>query len=158
MDMNSLIEEELPGNQDLRDQLMDMLSDQELAYKLPGNNPTVGELCEEMGQIQQVYTHSFKTFRHDWAYRDSKPETPNSVASLKVWYKKLDAQLIEALNGLSEADVHTKQIDRGHGSTPSAYVQFQMYREAILIFYAKASVYLKALEKPYSDEWKRWVG
>lgn len=156
--MNSLIEEELPGNQALRDQLMDMVSDEELAYKLPGNNPTLGELCEEMGQIQQVYTHSFKTLKHDWAYRDSKPETPNSVASLKDWYKKLDAQLVEALSGLSESDVHNKQIDRGHGSTPSPFVQFQIYREAVLIFYAKASIYLKALEKPYSDEWKVWVG
>ena len=52
MDMNSLIEEELPGNQDLRDKLMEMLSDQELAYKLPGNNPTVGELCERL-QVQR---------------------------------------------------------------------------------------------------------
>ncbi len=156
--MNSLIEEELPGNQDLRDQLMDMLSDADLAYKLPGNNPTLGELCEEMGQIQQVYTHSFKTFRQDWNYPASMPETRNSVASLKVWYKKLDAELVEALSGLSEVDVHAKQIDRGNGSTPSPYVQFQIYREAILIFYAKASMYLKALEKPYSDEWKRWVG
>lgn len=156
--MNSLIEEELPGNQALRDQLMDMLSDHDLAYKLPGNNLTLGELCEEMGQIQQIYTQSFKTFRHDWAYRASKPETPNSVASLKDWYKKLDAELVEALSGLSEADVHDRQIDRGHGFTPSPYVQFQIFREAILIFYAKASIYLKALEKPYSEEWKRWVG
>ncbi len=156
--MNSLIEEELPGNQELRDQLLDMISDGELAYKLPGNNPTLGELCEEMGQIQQVYTHSFKTFKHDWEYRDSSPETPNSTASLKAWFKNLDAQLVEALSGLSEADVHAKQIDRGHGFTPSAHVQFQIYREAVLIFYAKASIYLKALQKPYPDEWKRWVG
>ena len=156
--MNSLIHEELPGNQDLREQLLDMLTDQELAYKLPGNNPTLGELCEEMGQIQQVYAHSFKTLTLDWTYCDSMPETPNSVASLKVWFQKLDAQLVEALSGLSETDVHTQQIDRGHGFTPSPYVQFQIYREAILIFYAKASMYLKALEKPYSEEWKRWVG
>lgn len=156
--MNSLVEEELPGNQDLRDQLLDMLSDQDLAYKLPGSNPTLGELCEEMGQIQQVYTHSFKSFKHDWAYPYAKPEAPDSVASLKTWFKELDEQLVEMLNGLSEVDIHTQQIDRGHGFTPSPYVQFQIYREAILIFYAKASVYLKALEKPYSDEWKRWVG
>ncbi|QPC82640.1 hypothetical protein G4Y79_23615 [Phototrophicus methaneseepsis] len=156
--MNSLVEEELPGNQDLRDQLLDMLSDQDLAYKLPGNNPTLGELCEEMGQIQQVYAHSFKSFKHDWAYPYAKPEAPHRVASFKTWFKELDEQLVEALNGLSEADIHTQQIDRGHGFTPSPYVQFQIYREAILIFYAKASVYLKALEKPYSDEWKRWVG
>ena len=156
--MNSLIEEELPGNQELRDQLLDMISDEELAYKLPGNNLTLGELCEEMGHIQQVYAHSFRTFKHDWDYHDSSPDTPNSTASLKAWFKKLDAQLVEALSSLSEADVHAKLIDRGHGFTPTAHVQFQIYREAILIFYAKASLYLKALQKPYSDEWKRWVG
>jgi hypothetical protein len=156
--MNSLIQEELPGNQELRDELLEMLSDQELAYKLPGNNPTLGELCAEMGYIQQVYTHSFKTLKHDWTYRESAPAIPYQVANLKVWFQKLDAQLVEAISGLSEADVHALQIDRGHGFTSSPYVQFQIYREAILIFYAKASVYLKALEKPYSDEWKRWVG
>src|SRR4028119_2451430 len=112
--LNSLIEEELPGNQDLRDQLMEMISDQDLAYKLPGANPTLGELCEEMGYIQQAYIHSFKTFKLDWAYHDSKPDTANSVASLNAWYKHLDAELVEALSGLSEDDVHNRQIDREH--------------------------------------------
>ena len=156
--MNSLIENELSGVQDLRDQLLDMISDQDLAYKLPGHNPTLGELCEQMGQIQQIYIHSFKTFKQDWGLRGSKPEAPNSVASLKVWYKKLDAELLEALNGLSEDDLHNKQIDRGHGFTPSPFVQFQVYREALLIFYAKVSVYLKALEKQFTDQWKSWIG
>lgn len=156
--MNSILENELPGNQDLRDQLMEMISDQDLAYKLPGTNPTLGELCEEMGHTQQVYIHSFKTLTLDWAYRDSQPEARNSVASLKAWYTKLDAELVEALSGLSEDDVHNKQIDRGHGFMASPYVQFQVYREALLIFYAKASMYLKALEKPYPDQWKMWVG
>ncbi len=156
--MNSLIENELSGVQDLRDQLLDMISDQDLAYKLPGSNPTLGELCEEMGQIQQIYIHSFKTFKQDWGYRGSKPDAANSVVSLKAWYKKLDAELLEVLNGLSEDDLHNKQIDRGHGFTPSPFVQFQVYREALLIFYAKVSVYLKALEKQFTDQWKSWIG
>ncbi len=158
MAMNSLIEQELPGTHDLRDHLMDMLADQELAYKLPGDNPTLGELCEEMGHIQQAYIHSFKTFKQDWGYCDSQPEATNSVASLNAWYTKLDAELVEALSGLSEDDVHTKQIDRGHGFTPCPYVQFHVYREALLIFYAKASVYLKALEKQCTDQWTGWIG
>lgn len=156
--MNSLIEEELPGNQDLRDQLMGMISDQDLAYKLPGANPTLGELCEELGYIQQAYTHSFKTLKLDWTYRDSQPDAANSVASLDAWFKKLDAELIEALSGLSEDDIHNQQIDRGHGFIASPQVQFQIFREALLVFYAKASVYLKALEKPYPEQWKAWVG
>lgn len=156
--MNSLLEHELPGSQDLRDQLMDMISDQDLAYKLPGSNPTLGELCAEMGHIEQVYIHSLKTFKQDWGYRDAQMEATNSVASLTAWYKKLDAELVEALSGFSEDDVHNKQIDRGQGFTPSLYVQFLIYHEALLIFYAKASVYLKALEKPYPDQWKVGIG
>lgn len=156
--MNSLIEDELPGTQELRDQLMDMITDQDLSYKLPGNNPTLGELCEEWGQIQQVYIHSFKTFKQDWAYCDSQPEASSSVASLNVWYKKLDVDLFEVLSRFSEDDVHHKLVDRGHGFTPSLFVQFQIYREALLIFYAKASVYLKALEKQFTNEWEIGIG
>lgn len=160
--MNSIIEEEFeqefPGTATLRDQLMDVLSDKDLAYRLPGHNPTLGELCEELGYTQQVYTHSFRTFRQDWGYRDSRPTATNSVASLKAWYKKLDAELYEAVSALSEEDVRNKQIDRGHGFAPSPFVQFQIYHEALLIFYAKASVYLKALEKQVSDEWTIGIG
>ena len=155
--MNSLLEEELPGNFDLRDELLEIISDKDLAYKLPGSNPTLGDLCIEMGQVQQVYAHSFRAFTHDWSNHASVPEKPASVAGLKNWYKQLDEQLIAALSELSEADIHDKEIDRGDFS-PSPYVQFQIYREAILIFYAKASVYLKALEIRCSEEWKRWVG
>jgi hypothetical protein len=155
--MNNLIENELPGIQALRDQLLDMLSDQDLAYKLPGNNPTLGELCEEMGQTQQVYTQSFKTSKHDWGYNGSKPESPNSVSAFKDWYKKLDAELIEALGGLTDDDIQNKQVEREHGIV-SAFVQFHIYREALLIFYGKASVYLKALEKEFTDQWKSWIG
>lgn len=156
--MNSLLEEEFPGTHNLRDQLMDMITDQDLAYKLPGSNPTLGELCAEMGYTQQVYTQSFKTFTQDWGYRDSQMEAPTGVASLKAWYKKLDAELIEALSGLSEDDVQNKRVDRGHGFVASLYIQFLIYHEAVLIFYAKASVYLKALEKPYPDEWSVGIG
>jgi hypothetical protein len=156
--MNSLVEDDLPGTHNLRDQLLGMITDQDLAYKLPGANPTLGALCEEMGYTQQVYIHSFKTFKQEWGYRDSQPDVKNSVTSLTAWYNKLDADLVEALSGLSEYDVHNKQIDRGHGFTPSPYIQFLIYHEAVLIFCAKASAYLKALEKPYPDEWQVGIG
>jgi DinB superfamily len=156
--MNSLVDDEFPGTHNLRDQLLDMITDQDLAYKLPGSNPTLGELCEEMGHVEQVYIRSFKTFKQDWGYRVSEVEATTSVASLAAWYKRLDAELVEALSGLSEDDVQNKQIDRGHGFTPSPYVQFLIYHEAVLIFCAKASAYLKALEKPYPDEWKVGIG
>lgn len=155
--MNSLLEQELPGTADPRDQMLDLLTDDDLAYKLPGNNSTLGELCAEIGYMQQAYTQSFNTFTLDWSYRASQPDTI-TVAGFRAWYAKLDAEMVEALRQFSEDDVHTKQVDRGRGFLATLYVQFQIYREALLIFYGKASVYLKALEKELPAEWIFAIG
>ncbi len=40
----------------------------------------------------------------------------------------------------------------------SPFVQHQIYREAVYIFYGKLSVYLKALERDAGEEWAAWVG
>lgn len=156
--MNSLVEEELPGIYQLRDRMMEMLSDDDLRYKLPGNNPTFGELCLEMGRTQQIYAESFKTLKMDWQLRGSVPESADTVDGLNAWFKTLDAELEAAVNVLSEEDLDSKHVDRGHGFTPSAMVQFKIYHEALLMFYAKASVYLKALEKDLSGQWHSWIG
>ncbi len=155
--MNSILENELPGIHNLRDQMLDLLTDQDLAYKLPGNNMTLGQLCQEMGRDEQIYTHSFRTLKQDWNYPVSKPAS-NTVASLREWYQKLDADLGAVITSLSEEDVQNKTVDRGHGFNPSLMVQFMIYHEATLIFYAKASIFLRALEKFFPDDWRIGIG
>ena len=158
--MNSLIETEFPLHeaQRLRYDLLRVLTDGDLAYKLPGDNPTLGELCREMGEVEHDYIQSFKTFKHEWSYRAPEPELATSVARLEAWYRALDDEFERVIRGFSEEELHQQQIDRGHGFTPSLFVQFQIYREALLIFFAKASVYLKALQREVSDEWRIGIG
>ena len=158
--MNSLIETEFPLHeaQRLRYDLLRVLTDGDLAYKLPGDNPTLGELCREMGEVEYDYIQSFKTFKHEWSYRAPEPEVAGSVAGLEAWYRALDDEFETVVRGFSEEELHQRQIDRGHGFTPSLFVQFQIYREALLIFFAKASVYLKALQREVSDEWRVGIG
>jgi hypothetical protein len=156
MDFN--LADELTGDHALRDQLLTWLTDPDLSYKLPGQNPTFGGLFEEMGCIQQVYTQSFKTSKMDWTCCDSKPESTTSVAHLKAWFAKLDADMVAAVSSLSQEDIQNRQIDRGGGFAPNPFVQIQVYHEALLIFFARASVYLKALDKPVSDQWKSGIG
>lgn len=73
--MNSLIESEFPlqETQRRRYALLQTLTASDLAYKLPGANPTLGELCREFGAVGS-YIHSFKTFKHEWSYRTTAPE------------------------------------------------------------------------------------
>lgn len=155
--MNSIIEHELPGMYKLRDNLLDILTDEDLLYQLP-YNLTLGALCEEMGRFQQIYTLSFKTLAMDWHYQGSLPAVRGSVASLRDWYQQLDADLLEILSTYSDEELQSKKIDRGHDFILPAMVHFEIYHEAVLIFYAKASIYMKALQKPFSAMWKSWIG
>jgi hypothetical protein len=78
--------------------------------------------------------------------------------ALKPGIKALDDEFEKVMLRFSEDDLHSKKIDRGHGFSPSAFIQFHIYREAVLMFYAKASIYLKALQKTVNDEWLIAIG
>jgi hypothetical protein len=143
----------------MRDHLLTLVSDADLGYKLPGHNPTLGELLVELGDLQGVYTHSFEEFTLDWAHRRLPPPgLPLTIAGLQAWFQAQDDAMKAALDGLTEEELHTDRIDRGGGFVASPFVQHQVYREAVYIFYGKLSVYLKALERDAGEQWAAWVG
>jgi hypothetical protein len=96
--------------------------------------------------------------KQDWTYRNPDPQMTTSLAALTAWYKTLDAEFETALSEFSDNDLRSKEIDRGNDIRVSAHTQFEIYREALMMFYAKASVYLKALQKPVNDQWQSWIG
>jgi hypothetical protein len=96
--MNSLFEEDIRGHHSMRDHLLTVVSDADLAYKLPGQNPTLGELLVEMGDIQGVYTHSFETFTLDWAHRELPAPGPITIAGLQAWFEAQDDAMKRALD------------------------------------------------------------
>lgn len=157
--MNSIMAEYYPTfrmYQALRSQLMDMLTDDDLRFGVGGENPALGALCKEVGEVEHAYVESFKAFRIDFSYRNPEPGLAESVDQLMAWYNALDAELEAAVAGLSEEDVKTRQIDRGGWSLPPT-IQLEVYKEALLIFYGKASVYLKAMGKPRPQQWQEWI-
>ena len=156
--MNNLFEEEIRGHHSMRDHLLTLVSDEDLAYGLPGWNPTLGELLVELGDVQGVYTNSFETLTLDWAHRQLPPPAPITVASLQAWFEAQDDAMKSALDRFSEDELRVDKIDRGGGFIASPFVQHQIYREAVYIFYGKISVYLKALERDAGEEWAAWVG
>jgi hypothetical protein len=143
--------------QSIRDQLMEILTDGDLGYSPGGANPPLGVLCREIGEVEQAYIQSFKTFRLDFSYRNTTPGLDRSVAQLKSWYAELDAELKAAIEGLSEDDVRNRMVDRGHFKLPPQ-IQLSIYNEALLIFYGKVIVYLRTMGKTPPEQMQEWLG
>lgn len=158
--MNSFMQQNaymLTCLQELRPDLMSILTDADLAYKLPGRNGTLGELLLEMGEVEQSYIDSFKNFRLDFSYHHPDKTVLTSVIKLKAWFDSLDQELQAVLEGLSEDDFQ-KTIDRINEFSAPISTNFHIYREALFIFYGKADLFIKALEKRVPGKWSAWIG
>lgn len=160
--MNAIIRDYYPlfqNYQALRTQLVGILADDNLAYRVAGDaTSTLGALCHEIGDAEYSYIQSFKTFTQDWTYHNPNPALERSVAALSAWYADLDRELRAAIEAISEEDCANRTIDRGGGFTVLPPVQIAIYNEALLIFYGKASIYLRGLGKTLPQQWQEWIG
>lgn len=158
--MNSIMKEYYPVfqmYQALRSQMMEILTDDELSFRPSAGNPPLGALCREIGEVQYAYIQSFKTFTLDFSYRTDDPKLEKSVDGLSAWYADLDDALKGAVESLTEDDIRNRAIDRGGDFFLPPQIQLDVYKEALLIFYGKASVYLRAMGKTLPQQWQSWI-
>ena len=85
-----------------------------------------------------------------------------TVAGLSTWFADLDRSLLAAIEALTDDDVTNRRISRDdvdvEGFSPLAAQELDIYREALLIFYAKVSIYLRAMGKDLPGHWTVWIG
>ena len=80
-----------------------------------------------------------------------------SVGKLTAWFEALDEELNGLIQGMSDEGI-MQIVDRGGGFQIPAGTQAHIYREGLLIFYGKVSVYLRGLGKTFPEQWKDWIG
>jgi hypothetical protein len=141
--------------QDLKDELLLILTDEDLTHTLPGN-PSLGELCKEFGETEQSYLNSFKTHKLNFEYKHPDATMASSVAALAAWYAELDAEFKTVLEAFSDEDFENLRINRGTWPVPIRQ-NLDIYKEALLIFAGKAWVYLNSLGKPMPEQWAEWI-
>lgn len=163
--MSSLVRDHLAatyfaGYQDLRTQLMGVLGDDDLAFRPGGATFTLGQLCREIGEIEHSYIEAIRTFRQDFEWRHPDPQLEHSVAALSSWFADLDKDLQVAIEAVTEDDARSRRFVRADLSyfTPLLPQELDIYREALLIFYAKASIYLRAMGRDLPGDWQAWIG
>ncbi len=147
MNTNRIMNEKWPwieAAHGMRSQLLDMLSDAELAFSPGGQTMTFGALCRQMGETEHAYIQSLKTLKQEWSYRHPEADLASHVARLKAWFQTLDEE-------------GNKTIDRGGGSVTVEF-QLDVYLQAVLIFLGKATIYLKAMNKPLPKEFQEYIG
>jgi uncharacterized damage-inducible protein DinB len=157
--MNRYMLEKWPwidGTHVMRSQLLDILSDADLAFRPGGQNMTLGALCREMGEIEHSYVQSLKTFQQDWSYHNMEADLESSVARLKAWFQTLDDELKATVSAFSDEDLK-KTVDRSGYMMP-VELQLDVYLQALLIFFGKATIYLKAMNKPLPQQIQEYIG
>jgi hypothetical protein len=133
----------IEGTHGMRIQLLDALHDEQLSFNPGGENITLGALCRESGDVEFSYIQSLKTFKQDWSYHNETPGIEGSVAQLKAWYQQMDDEMKAVVAAFTDDDL-TKTVDRGGYAAP-VDMQLDIYLQALLIFFGKASVYCRAL-------------
>ena len=146
----------IEGTHGMRSQLIDILSDADLSFSPGGQNMTLGALLREMGETEYSYIQSLKTFKQDWSYRNMEAGLESSITRLKTWYQTLDEEMKATVSDLSDEDL-TKTVDRGGFSMP-VDLQLDVYLQALLIFFGKATIYLKAMNKPLPQPIQEYIG
>ncbi len=158
--MSRYMEEKWPwidGSHGLRTVLMELLSDADLTFNPGGDNMSLGALCRQMGEIEYSYLQSLKTFKQDWSYRNTDAGLESNVARLKAWYQTLDVDLKATISAFPDQDFK-RTIDRGSGFVVPVEMQLDIYLQALLIFFGKATIYMKAMNKVLPPSFKEYIG
>jgi len=134
---------------DIRGQLLDLLRDADLTFTPGGDNVPLGVLLCRLGEVERSYINSLQTFRQDWSAHPADDELAGSVPRLRAWYQTLDDELEATIAAFSDEDLG-RLVDRGRLQA-TVERQIAIYGEALLLFYGKALVYLKALRKPVPE-------
>lgn len=142
----------------LRDGVLEVLVEGDLDTTPGGENPPLRALFVDLGRTERAYAQSFRTGRFAIEAKPLDDRAPGSVAALRAWFAGLDDDLRAAFAALSDDDLDGLRIDRDEGFLAPPVQQVFIYREAVLIVAAKATVYLRLLGRPLSAQMLAWIG
>src|SRR5439155_3629891 len=157
--MKRFIQERWPWLEEVRGmrlQLLDILSNADLAFSPGGQNMTLGALVRKMGDLEYSYIQSLKTGVRDLSPHNTEAGLESDITRLKAWFQALDEEMQTTISAFSNEDLK-KTVKRG-GFNSTVEREIDHYGEAVLIFFGKATIYLKAMNKPVPESIENTIG
>lgn len=142
----------------LRSSLLASLRDEDLAFAVPGN-PTLGEVLAELVATERAYIAGFRDGAMAWGPPDPAAAAgQGAVDRLGATFAALDDEFEAAIAALSDADFRDRRIDHGGGYILSMRGLLHTWIEALVIVYGRIDVYLRAMDRLRSEQWRDWIG
>src|SRR5437868_1827028 len=99
--MKRFIQERWPWLEEVRGmrlQLLDILSNADLAFSPGGQNSTLGALLRKMGDLEHSYIQSLKTGVRDVSSYNTEAGLESDLTRLKVWFQALDDEMLDTIS------------------------------------------------------------
>jgi hypothetical protein len=146
----------IEGSNAMRDGLLEHVSDSDLAFTPGGDSLTLGALFRQMGEVQYSYLRGLTTFEQDFAYRNTEAGLETSVSRLSAWFHELDAELRSVTEAFSDDELD-RLVKRESGFEMPVEMSLDVYVQALLIFFGKATIYFRAMGKPLPPAVQEWI-
>lgn len=146
----------LEGCHRMRNGLLEDLTEEDLAFNPGGGNLPLGEMFREIGEAEQAYINSLQSFEINFSYRYPDPSIANRIDELITWFQELDETFKTSLQELPDSKSDTPVLRPAGNSNPlSAHIE--IYIQAMMIFFGKAIVYYRAMDKPLPPNIDRYI-
>lgn len=142
----------IPGLHAMRDALIAPLDESDMSFSPGGTNLVWSGLLSEAVAIQSDYLASFETLAMSWSSRGAELQ----IDQVRLRLAAQDASMAECLARFGAADmaevVARPDLSRTRTEQVEAYAQF------VLIFLARASVYVRAQGRQLPPSVAQYVG
>ncbi|GAB4531349.1 MAG: hypothetical protein OHK0046_52110 [Anaerolineae bacterium] len=143
--------------QALRHDALNVFTSADLPYRPGGTALSLGELCKEMGDTQLSYLNSLKTLTHDYTTQHPDTTLTSDLPKLTEWFKAMDAEMNALVEGMNDDEIQ-RIVDRGYGFMLPVGAQMHVYKEALMLFLGKISIYMRVMNKPLPEKFGMWIG
>ena len=147
----------IEGSNGMREGLLEQLTDADLAFSPGADNMPFGELFRQMGEVEYSYLQGLKTFVQHWDFHNTEAGLETSVSRLRAWFDELDGELHAVVSAFTDDDLARTVERRESGFQMPVEMVLDVYVQALLIFFGKATVYLKAMGKPLPPAVAEWI-
>ena len=150
--------ENLKFCQDLAMDILKMLTDEQLDFKVGKNMGTLGEQFRHMARVRLQYSEAIETKKVEPTKETIDPSIAKSKEKLIELWEKINQQIPQILEKMSAEELENLKIDWKHWGVDSMniYSHLQALVDHENLHNGQIIVYIRTKGLKFPESWKAW--